>query len=54
MKKPSTLRTSRDGVVYDRDTGDFAAYLAGRLLGFAATFAEAEALLDSARHQIAA
>jgi hypothetical protein len=48
MKKTSKTRrelaTTRDGIRYDRETGDFAVFAAGQLLGFRATFQEAEDL----------
>lgn len=34
-------------IVYDPETGDFAYYLDGELIGFARTYREAEAELDA-------
>jgi hypothetical protein len=33
-------------IIYDRETRDYAMYLDGELVGFARTYAEAEATLD--------
>ena len=37
----------RKEIVYDRETRDYAMYLDGELVGFARTYPEAEATLDS-------
>jgi hypothetical protein len=39
--------TSGKAIVYDPETRDFAMYLDGELAGFARTYQEAEATLDS-------
>ena len=36
----------RKEIVYDKETGDFAMYLDGELVGFARTYHEAEITLD--------
>jgi hypothetical protein len=36
----------RKEIVYDKETKDYAMYLDGELVGFARTYAEAEATLD--------
>lgn len=36
----------RKEIAYDRETGDYAMYLDGELVGFARTYHEAEQVLD--------
>lgn len=44
-RKTSTeLKTTRDGIIFDRETGDFAVYANGQLLGYRASYPEAESL----------
>lgn len=40
------------GIVFDRETRDFALYLDGELVGFARTYQEAEATLDALVYEI--
>lgn len=42
----------RKEIVYDRETHDYAMYLDGELVGFARTYAEAEATLNELVYEI--
>jgi hypothetical protein len=42
----TTTATYRKEICYDRETRDFAMYLNGELVGYAATYHEAEMALD--------
>lgn len=50
-KKP--IQTVTEGIVYDRETGDFSVYLDGELIGFARNYLEGDAMLNAVKSEIA-
>lgn len=41
------IQTATEGIVYDRETGDFAVYLDGELIAFARNYLEGDATLNA-------